>query len=268
MLLRNCAWVRDRPVWLRIPVFVVPFLLLWLFLDSILGLPDLVSTILIYLAVVPSFGCWGRYIHNQEHPYRVLGLSLSQRGIVEVASGFCLGIAGIAIPLLMERWLGWLMFEQVPAMQLISAFANAITTALAVSFAEELLFRGWLFEELRLNYTGWIAGVVTTSIFSAVHQWGLQTLGLLLVGSILVRAKVLSRGRLGLPIGLHGGWVFAISFVNIAGLLSFTSAVPSWVTGVGENMLAGVVGWGVLIVTWLIIECGLGRRSSFDCLFN
>ncbi|MGK7906008.1 MAG: lysostaphin resistance A-like protein [Synechococcus sp.] len=254
MLRRYCAWVRSHPAWLRIPVFVIPFLLLWLLLDSGFGLPDWVSTLVLYLIVVSAFGGWGRWVHGHVYPYRALGLSLSQGFRQEVAIGLICGVAGVFIPLLLEGWLGWLEWTSMAPKAFLTALANAVATAAAVGFAEELLFRGWLFEELRCDYKGWLAGVVTTAVFTAVHQWGAQTFGLILVGTILVRAKVLTGECLGLPIGLHAGWVFAISLVNIAGLLSYTSAVPSWVTGVGDNLLAGIVGWWILLLTWAGIE--------------
>ena len=245
--------VRTLPAWLRIPTFVMPFLLLWLVLEAGL-LPDLATIGILYFLVVVGFGLWGRWIHRQAHPYRTLGLENSPQFYWEMLAGAIAGFGGVFLLFVLEGWLGWVEWPPVKPMVLLLGLLNAIATATAVGFAEELLFRGWLLAELRLNYKGWLAGAVTTFIFAATHQWGAQFLGLLLVGTILVRAKVLSRDRLGLAIGLHGGWVFAISLVNIASLLSPTGSAPIWVTGFDGNPLAGIAGVTALCLTLLGIE--------------
>ena len=217
-------------------------------------LPDVATLGILYLSVVIGLGLWGRWIHRQPHPYHVLGLENSPRFYRELLAGAIAGVGGVFLLFLLEGWLGWVVWAPVGPIELLSGLANAIATATAVGFAEELLFRGWLLTELRLNYAGWLAGTVTTLIFAATHQWGPQFWGLLLVGAILVRAKVLSGDRLGLAIGLHGGWVFAISLVNIASLLTPTGIAPVWMTGIDGNPLAGIAGVVALCLTLLGME--------------
>ena len=254
LTLRKVAgWVQSLPAGLRIPTFVIPFLLLWWGLGT-LQLPELGMVAILFMLVVGGLGLWGRSIHRHLRPYRALGLHHSAPFYREMMVGAVFGWAGGFLPFFIEGWLGWLEWVPVEPIKLLSALVNAMATAIAVGFAEELLFRGWLLEELRLNYGIWLAGGIATVIYAAVHQWGPQFFGLLLVGSILVRAKVLTGDRLGLSMGLHSGWVFAISFVNIASAFKTTGAVPDWITGIDGNPLAGMVGGVTLSLTLLAIE--------------
>lgn len=164
-----------------------------------------------------------------------------------------------------EAAVGWLVWQSVAPVTLMMAVANALATAVAIGLAEELLFRGWLLEELRRDYPAWLAAALTTAIFAVVHQWGPQLIGLVGVGTILVRAKYRTGDRLGLSIGLHIGWVLAISIVNIADWVTYTSAVPAWITGIDGNPLAGLVGWLALLVTLAGIEMsGIGAYLRGD----
>ncbi|MGK7912760.1 MAG: lysostaphin resistance A-like protein [Synechococcus sp.] len=249
------------PAWLRIPTFVLPFLMVWWVLAGGLQLPDLAVIICLYVMVVSAFSGWGKWVHRQAHPYRALGLRSMPRCSQELMVGVAIGMLGGFVPLLAESALGWLNWQPVDPDVLLTAWLNAIATAVAVGFAEELLFRGWVLEELRLDYPDWLAATVTTLVFAVVHQWGLQLVGLLLVGAILVRSKYLTGDRLGLSIGLHTGWVLAISAVNISDWVGYTAAIPDWVTGVGGNPLAGLVGWLTLLLTLVGIEAN-GIRTQ------
>ena len=233
---------------------MVPFLALWWGLDGLLQLPDLAVIIALYLMVVVAFAGWGKWIRGQRHPYRALGLRWIPTFQRELGFGVVIGTLGGFVPLMAEAAVGWLVWQPVQLGTLLAASANAIATAIAVGFAEELLFRGWLLEEFRVDYPDWLAAALTTVIFTVVHQWGPQMVGLLLVGTILVRAKYRTGDRLGLSMGLHIGWVLAISVVNISNWVSYTSVAPPWITGIGGNPLAGLVGWLALLTTLIGIE--------------
>jgi hypothetical protein len=47
---------------------------------------------------------------------------------------------------------------------------------------------------------------------------------------------------------LHGGLVFAYYQVDVNDLVVATAQVPEWVTGIGGNPLAGLLGLGFLSV--------------------
>jgi hypothetical protein len=51
---------------------------------------------------------------------------------------------------------------------------------------------------------------------------------------------------LGYAAGLHGGLVWAYYQVDVNNLVLATDAVPPWITGIGGNPLAGLLGLGLL----------------------
>lgn len=62
------------------------------------------------------------------------------------------------------------------------------------------------------------------------------------------------RGNLAVPMGLHGGWVAAITGVNLSGAIAYPGTVPAWITGVGGNPLAGVIGVVFLLVVYGVVR--------------
>lgn len=123
--------------------------------------------------------------------------------------------------------------------------------ALGVGFAEELLFRGWLLDELQRDYSPRTSLWINSCLFALLHfikplkellrTWP-QFSGLLLLGLTLVWAKRSTKGRLGLPIGIHAGLVWGNYIINVGQLVQYSGQIPDWITGVDRNPLAGVMG--------------------------
>jgi membrane protease YdiL (CAAX protease family) len=117
--------------------------------------------------------------------------------------------------------------------------------------AEELLFRGWLLDELRYDWGFTPALWVSSAIYGALHfikPWEaiVESLpsfpGLLLLGLTLGWARQRTTGRLGLAIGLHAGLVAGYYLIDVGDLALYTERVPEWVTGLNQNPLAGAMG--------------------------
>ncbi|MEO1619646.1 MAG: type II CAAX endopeptidase family protein [Cyanobacteria bacterium J06632_3] len=51
-----------------------------------------------------------------------------------------------------------------------------------------------------------------------------------------------SVGSLGYPIGLHAGLIWGYYIVNVGGLIEYTGRAPTWITGIDNNPLAGLLG--------------------------
>ncbi|AFY29013.1 CPBP family intramembrane glutamic endopeptidase [Cyanobium gracile] len=190
---------------------------------------------------------WG-----ESHPWRALGvlaplpavLGAFGRGLLRALALLAL----VVIALLASggaRWIG-------PAGLEGGEVLNALALVVGVGFAEELVFRGWLWGELRLQMAPRAALLLQAAIFALVHPWSragwLGAVGLLgglsLLGVNLALHRLEDRGVLWGAVGLHGGLVggwFALQ----AGLLEVVPQAQAWLAGPGTppNPLGGVVGW-------------------------
>jgi hypothetical protein len=128
---------------------------------------------------------------------------------------------------------------------------EGLLVAVGIGFAEELFFRGWLLVELQRDYYPRFAFLLNAGIFALLHylkplEQILQTLpefaGLFLLGMTLAFAKRATGGRLWLPMGLHAGLVWGYYAINVGNLAKFSETVPSWITGIHGNPLAGIMG--------------------------
>jgi len=158
------------------------------------------------------------------------------------------------------RWLGELGGAEL---------ANAIALVLGVGFAEELLFRGWLWGELECLVGARRALGLQAAVFALLHPWTrllnpvdlphvLQALGLLgglvLLGLVLALQRRADGGLLWGAVGLHGGLVggwFALQ----NGLIELSPGAPAWLVGPGganPNPIGGLIGWlGLLTLLWV-----------------
>ena len=130
---------------------------------------------------------------------------------------------------------------------------NALALVLGVGFAEELLFRGWLWGELSQRLQPAQALLWQAIVFALVHPWsrsgwpGAAGLlgGLIMLGVVLGLQRRADGGLLWGAIGLHGGLVggwFALQ----AGLLEVLPGAPLLIVGPGganPNPIGGLVGW-------------------------
>lgn len=102
-------------------------------------------------------------------------------------------------------------------------------------------FSGFLLTQLGRDYPIWLAAIISSLIFALLHLvWEKketvpQLPGLWLMGMVLVLARLVNDGNLGIAWGLHSGWVWAIGCIDTAGLINYTGNVPEWVTGKNKN---------------------------------
>jgi hypothetical protein len=263
------------PAIVRAVVFLVGVVLLWLpialpfyWLSARGRLPggDLIPTALLYLFFLALLPRWERYVHRIRRPWKYIGLTGRFSVFFPLVQGLGIGLASIGTLAAIQMGLGWA--EAVPSDRgWLGLVAAGSLTALAVGWAEELLFRGWLLRELEQGWSAFAALVMTSLIFAVAHfikplevilATLPQFLGLLLLGFVLGWARritvVDSNGQvttsLGFPIGLHSGLVWGYYILNVGEILRPTSTVPEWVTGLDGNPLAGLLG--------LVLLMGLG----------
>ena len=212
-------------------------------------LPLVASLYLIFLGLF-SYAQWG------------LGVDFTRYGLTwdgdlgrSLGLGLGLGALGIALTFGIETGLGWLRWRQ----QNWSAWGKLtlplLALALWIGWTEELIFRGLLQTQLEKDYAGVIAALIGSLIFALLHLlWERrQTLpqlpGLVLMGLVLVEARWLNGGSIGLAWGLHAGWVWLLASFDAAELLDYQDSAPAWGVGIYRHPLAGLAGIICLLVT-------------------
>ncbi len=265
---------RKAPV--RLTVFMGLLLLVWSFpaivITQIWGMAA-GNAALILLYVLFAFGLynWSKKLYGHPKPFLHYGLGINKGNIVNLFSGLAVGGLSLGLMLNLEALLGWLTWHQAPSLSIIIA---GFAVAMAVGFAEELLFRGWLLDELDRDYSVSTATISCSIIFAALHyikpwseivqNWP-QAFGLFLLGVTLVWSKRVCMGRLGLAIGLHAGLVWFYYCVDVGNWITYTNAVPTWITGMNDNPLAGLMGLFCLGGIAFNIRYWTGRRGIQNC---
>ena len=242
---------------------------------TLLGLPaervSLTGTVLSFVLFLALMHRWVAVRWSAEKPWAALGICRSNpqeqpapaaallKGLL-IAVGLLTLITSIV---LIGGWGNWR--GEMSATQL----TNAVLLCLGVGFAEELIFRGWLWAELNQMLGSCRGAVAQASIFSLVHtrfNLGLGAMsglliGLFLLGLVLARQRQSDRGSLWGCIGLHGGLV-AGWFLLQSGLLELSPNAPSWVVGPGGNApnpLGGAVGLISLLILLLIQRTAVAK---------
>ena len=260
-----------QPVWLPTVLFIpllyalgwlaaVPLTLLGLPTDQ-LSLTGTVLSFVLFLLVMPR---WAALRWSEPRPWEALGIRGAKpqeqpapaaallKGLL-IAAGLLMVITSVVLIDGSGNWRG-----EVDATQL----TNAVLLCLGVGFAEELIFRSWLWTELQEMIGSRRAALAQASIFSLVHTrfnlglgaMGGLLIGLFLLGMVLARQRQSDRGSLWGCIGLHGGLV-AGWFLLQNGLLQLSPNAPPWLVGPGghsPNPLGGLIGILSLLILLLI----------------
>ncbi|MBW4447727.1 MAG: CPBP family intramembrane metalloprotease [Spirirestis rafaelensis WJT71-NPBG6] len=275
----NFLRVSQYPAPVRLGIFILALLLLWLPLAAPIRLlirDDNLVTILtmplLYVEFILLLRVWGKKVYNQPQILRHYGLERTPQNAIDLVRGLAIGLINILILFAVEGLLGWVVWQK-PSIILVKIILEGLIVALAYGFAEELLFRGWLFDELQRDYNPRVVVWATALIFAVSHfikplpeiiQTSPQFFGLLLLALFLVWAKRWRRGRLGLSIGLHAGLLWGYYIINVGQLTKYSGAVPDWVTGVNRNPLAGLM--GLLLLSALALW--MGRKSRAIALIR
>jgi len=269
----NLQAIAHYPVIKRLGIFVSLLLLVWLPLAAPLyllvadqNLVTILTLVLLYLEFIFLLRWWGKNIYQQPRLMTRYGFEVSFINASLLFLGLGIGIALVLGMFTFQGWWGWLRW-QAPGRNFPQIILEGLLMAIALGTAEELLFRGWLWDELRRDYSFQTSLMANSLIFATLHflkplDAMIKSLpqfpGLVVLGLLLIWAKQRSQGRLGLAIGLHAGLVWGYYIVNIGNLITYTGTVSDWVTGVNKNPLAGLVGLGFLGIAARIMR----KRSA------
>jgi uncharacterized protein len=257
MIKINLSSISQAPAPIRVGCFVLCLLVLWLpfavpiyLLVEDSNLESILTMVLLYAEFIFLLKVWGKGVYQQPQILNHYGLELSRLNGIDFFQGLSIGLMSILIVFSLQGLFGWLVWQQ-PKLWLFKIILEGLLVAFGVGFAEELLFRGWLWDELKRDYNLNLAAWINAILFAVAHFIKplaaiIHTLpqfpALVLLGLTQVWGKLGKRGRLGLPIGLHGGLVWGYYIINVGELINYTQVVPDWVTGVNNNPLQGIMG--------------------------
>ena len=233
---------------------------------SIIG--TIISFIL-FLVVLPS---WGSIRWKTNNLWLSIGLDFNDKfkALKIFFSGFIFSVFLIFILFLFCLICGWI--DRVGYVK-FTEFLNAILLIIGIVFAEEIVFRGWLMEEMTLLF-GLRRGIILQStIFSLAHyrsDIGLLALipfltGLFLFGLVLTLRRTIDRGALWGCVGLHGGLV-GIWYLIDSGMVVFSIDTPYFLLGPSRNMvnpIGSVIGITILLVTLFFQRRLFARTGRF-----
>lgn len=266
---------------MRILAFLLLLGLLWLpFAALIWRLSDdanqttILAMGLLFVGFVLLIRRWGRWLHRDGQILQTYGLVWNRTNGREGLIGLGLGLASLLLLFSLQSLAGWQAW-QAPGFQVLRVLLEGLLVGLGVGLAEELVFRGWILDELERDYNPQVALGASSLVFAVLHflkplpeaiRSFPQFPGLVLLGLILVWMKRSTRsqrrtsvslitqpGRLGLPIGFHAGLVWGYYLIQVGQLSAVTGRAPAWVTGIDGNPLAGAIGLvflGGLAIYW------------------
>ncbi len=232
---------------------------------------SLIGTIFTFLLFVISMPKWFEIRWGINNPWILLGINKIEKKEIRFFY-FLKGISCsiillslILIPVICNKWGNWLGILSPGILW------NALVLIIGIGFAEELIFRGWLLEELRNQYGFKKALIFQAFIFSIAHVgfnipfWQMISIlfGLFLLGILLSLIRIKDNNSLWGCAGLHGGLV-GIWFLMNNGLVEISQDAPIWLVGPGNintNPLGGIYGITLLII--LILFNFLRYKNKF-----
>ena len=201
---------------------------------------------------------WG-IAHLDGVPFSNYGLTWHPKVLISLGLGLGIGTIGIIVLFVIQWGLGWVNWCSETETNFWTTLLTTLLIGLWISGTEELIFRGFLLNELGRDYSILVAAIICSVIFALLHLvWEReetlpQLPGLWLMGMVLVLARLVDGGSLGLAWGLHAGWIWAIATIDTAKLIKYTGKVSPWVTGLGEKPLAGIMGILCLLGTAVVL---------------
>jgi membrane protease YdiL (CAAX protease family) len=205
-------------------------------------------------------------------PWRALGLSLHARWFHDLLIGSIIGIASLALAVTIATAAGGLRFT-LSSRALLGAVAQTLLFSgvlfVLAALAEEALFRGYPLQTLTRAKLAWLAVLLTSLPFAAVHlrnpnvAAGFTFLNTALAGVWLAAAYLRTRS-LWFPLGVHWAWNWAMASLlglPVSGitdlaphsLLHGTDLGPAWLTGGTYGPEGGAACTIALIVSMLFV---------------
>ena len=237
---------------------------------------SLIGTIITFLLFIILLPYWFHIRWKISSAWVLLGITKNRflKNFVNFFQGILFALVLIILilfPLFQKNYISWIG-EFSPTVLL-----NSITLGLGVGLAEEIIFRGWLLEELKFEFGIKISIALQAIVFSFVHNlsddmlWeiiGLR-LGFILLSLFLSLVRIRDKGSLWSCIGIHGGLVGIWFFIN-HGLIEFKENTPSFLAGPFTQNIPNPIGSfsAILILLLLCIFYTIKSKKLFPRTFN
>ena len=190
-----------------------------------------------------------------------IGWQWQLKELIFLGWGIILGIGSLTAVFLVEWGCGLINWQGQNGSKLLLSIFPVLCLALGISFIEELIFRGFLINELNADWSYWVSAIASSLLFALLHLvWEQkktipQLPGLWLMGMVLVLATAIGKGNIGIAWGLHTGWIVGLTCIDSAELISYKTDSQSWLTGINREPLAGLFGILCLLLTGTVLLC-------------
>ena len=195
-----------------------------------------------------------------------LGLSPRSRIFPDLLWGLSLSLISLTFIFGLESAGNLISWHRQNIKRLLPISIPILSLSLLISLAEESVFRGYVLSTLLFDNSLLVAATTSSIIFALSHliwerkQTRWQIPGLWLMGMVLVAARVVSDGTIYLPLGLHAGWIWGLTCIDSAELVTYNHQ-NHWITGINRQPLAGTGGIFCLVITglamWIITNSNL-----------
>jgi uncharacterized protein len=198
-------------------------------------------------------------IREEDLLWSSIGWQWHGKGWLFFLWGIILAIASLIVIFTLEVAIGLITWHWNNSRKLLRLIIPVFCLGLGISLVEELIFRGFLINELVKDFPLWVSAIASSLIFALLHLiWERQQTipqlpGLWLMGMVLVLARIVTGGNLGLAWGLHTGWIFGLTCIDSAELITYKQESNQWLIGIHQQPLAGIFGIAGLLLTGVVL---------------
>ncbi len=265
--------------WLRVVLIIIPFFLFvgvsQMLAFLVLGfkpsdrnfvpttVQSLVLELFMFAGTFAVVGIFRRWIDKES--FRSLGFylrNLKQETFIGLLLGTLMITTGFFL-LLMLHEINW-----VDTNPEVANLFYSLVLFIAVAFTEELIFRGYILNNLMLSMNRWIALFVSSLLFSSIHMgnanftW-LSFLSILLAGLLLGVPYIFTQS-LWLPIALHFSWNFfqgTIFGFSVSGNAEYSLIIQSRATDTFLN--GGKFGFEGSILAIVFLSLAIAALGAY-----
>ena len=243
---------------LKILFFFVAWLIVWLPVAIPLSrrinyqfpqIPTINQKLILIASLYPfALIVMGLIVKWEGLSWSTIGWQWQLQGLLFLVWGVILALASLIVIFASEFACGLITWHWENSPKLLSSILPVFCLGLGISYVEESIFRGFLINELVSEFPYWQSAIASSIIFALLHlvwerkQTIPQLPGLWLMGMVLVLARVIAGGNIGLAWGLHTGWILGLTCIDSAELISYNTDGRNWLTGIDRQPLAGLFG--------------------------